>query len=243
MAMRSYTRCRPQVLASARKFLTLVLIVPLSLYFLQGAALADPGKNQSGESDRVYPPPEKPATSHQHSGSDKQTLGETVYKHMCVFCHGEDGNGGGKAMAYLYPWPRDFRKGVFKHRSTPTGSLPLDEDIYQTIARGVPGTSMPAWGTALTEDETRSVVQYIKKFSQRFSEEKPKDPVVIQSVPPTTEDEIKKGKALFKELRCSRCHGTDLKGGGANADDLYRYLGSSRVYLRSDQPQYLQVRI
>jgi hypothetical protein len=25
--------------------------------------------------------------------------GATIYKHMCVFCHGEDGNGGGKAIA------------------------------------------------------------------------------------------------------------------------------------------------
>ena len=86
------------------------------------------------------------------TGKEKDLLriGATVYKHMCVFCHGENGNGGGKAMAYLYPWPRDFRQGVFKYRTTPFGSIPLDQDIYRTISRGVPGTSMPAWGGALT---------------------------------------------------------------------------------------------
>ena len=63
-----------------------------------------------------------------HGVQSSKTIGATVYKHMCTFCHGADGNGGGKAIDYLYPWPRDFRKGVFKHRSTPSGSLPLDSD-------------------------------------------------------------------------------------------------------------------
>ena len=42
--------------------------------------------------------------------------GRNIFMHMCVFCHGEDGNGGGKAVEYLYPWPRDFREGIFKFR-------------------------------------------------------------------------------------------------------------------------------
>ena len=37
--------------------------------------------------------------------------GRNIYLHMCVFCHGKDGNGGGTATDYLYPWPRDFRNG------------------------------------------------------------------------------------------------------------------------------------
>ncbi|MEK9630092.1 MAG: hypothetical protein VW455_13865, partial [Nitrospinota bacterium] len=69
--------------------------------------------------------------------------GRNIFMHMCVFCHGEDGNGGGKATEYLYPWPRDFRKGIFKFRTTPTGTLPRDEDLYRTIVEGIPGTSMP----------------------------------------------------------------------------------------------------
>ena len=95
------------------------------------------------------------------SQKDLLRIGATVYKHMCVFCHGQDGNGGGKAMAYLYPWPRDFRKGVFKYRTTPFGSLPQDKDIYRTISRGIPGTSMPAWGGALSEDEILGVIEYL----------------------------------------------------------------------------------
>ncbi len=158
--------------------------------------------------------------SHGSKGISK-TIGATVYKHMCVFCHGEDGNGGGKAMAYLYPWPRDFRKGVFKHRSTPSGSLPLDGDIMRTIARGIPGTAMPAWEGALTEDEMASVVSYLKSFSKRFETEKPKKPVVPGTPPSTTKDAIEHGEQIYKEMRCARCHGTDLKGSGPMASSLY----------------------
>lgn len=169
-----------------------------------------------------------PTQPHQHGGAGHNhgpgrslTVGATVYKHMCIFCHGEDGNGGGKAMAYLYPWPRDFRKGVFKHRSTPSGSLPLDRDIFETITKGIPGTAMPAWEHALTEDETWSVVQYIKTFSRRFETETPKKPIQPGPPPPTTEASIKQGKEIFQEMRCARCHGTDLKGDGPMAETLY----------------------
>lgn len=156
-----------------------------------------------------------------HSGKGSVSIGATVYKHMCIFCHGEDGNGGGKATAYLYPWPRDFRKGVFKYRSTPSGSLPLDSDIFRTISRGVPGTAMPAWGTALSEEETWSVVKYIKTLSKRFEDEKPRSPVEAGAVPPVTPEAVARGKKLFDDMRCERCHGADLKGDGSMADQLY----------------------
>lgn len=182
--------------------------------------------------------PAKPEKDHGHHGGNHQShgeggmimrdgkqyrrgAGETVYKHMCVFCHGADGNGGGRATSYLYPWPRDFRKGIYKHRSTPSGSLPVDEDIYQTIMKGVPGTAMPAWKSALSEEEAWSVIEYIKKFSPRFENEKPKEPIKINQVPPTTTEASAHGKKLYEELRCQRCHGTDLKGEGPMASDLF----------------------
>lgn len=158
---------------------------------------------------------------HSGKGRDPIRLGATVYKHMCVYCHGEDGNGGGKAMSYLYPWPRDFRQGVFKYRTTPVGSVPQDEDIARTIRRGVPGTSMPAWGGALTEDEITGVVKYIKTFSKRFETEKPGKSIVVASVPASTPESIAKGKEIYQGMRCARCHGTDLQGDGPIADELY----------------------
>lgn len=152
---------------------------------------------------------------------DLLRLGATVYKHMCVYCHGDDGDGGGKATAYLYPWPRDFRQGVFKYRTTPFGSIPRDEDIYRVISRGVPGTAMPAWGGALSEDETWGVVEYIKKFSKRFEREKPREAITIGTVPASTLASIASGEKVYQEMRCARCHGTDLQGDGPIAHELY----------------------
>jgi len=169
----------------------------------------------------LYAHSDNPGGPESHGRHSGKTIGATVYKHMCMFCHGEDGNGGGKAMAYLYPWPRDFRKGVFKHRSTPSGSLPLDSDVFRTISKGIKGTAMPAWESALTEDETWAVIEYIKSFSTRFETEKPKKPIDPGPTPPATPEAIQKGERIYKEMRCSRCHGTDLKGGGTIADNLY----------------------
>lgn len=146
--------------------------------------------------------------------------GRNIYLHMCVFCHGEDGNGGGPAMEYLYPWPRDFRKGIFKFRSTPTNTLPLDSDIYKTIIQGVPGTSMPAWGDALSPQDTWALVNMIKNFSPRFRDAAPGKKIKFGKPPAATEETIARGGKLFKELKCVQCHGESGKGDGKLAESL-----------------------
>ena len=145
--------------------------------------------------------------------------GQNIFQHMCSFCHGKDGNGGGTATDYLYPWPRDFRKGIFKFRSTPTGTLPRDKDLYRTIIRGVPGTSMPSWQAALSPQDTWALVNLIKSFSTRFREEPPGKPITINPVASSSEL-IQRGKELFKKHKCANCHGESLKGDGKVADSL-----------------------
>ncbi len=146
--------------------------------------------------------------------------GKAIYLHMCVFCHGKDGNGGGKATSYLFPWPRDFSRGIFKFRSTPAGALPHDEDLYRTIINGVPGTSMPAWKDALSPEDTWALIKLIKKFSPRFSEETAPPALKIGTPPPATPQLIERGKTLWDQHRCSECHGPNGKGDGKLADSL-----------------------
>lgn len=145
--------------------------------------------------------------------------GRNIYLHMCAFCHGEDGNGGGIATDYLYPWPRDFRKGIFKFRSTPTGTLVRDEDIYRTITLGIAGTAMPAWGDALSPEDTWALVNLIKSFSKRFRKEAPGQAIKIEPVASTPE-RIARGKELFFQNKCNDCHGDSGKGDGRLADSL-----------------------
>jgi len=145
--------------------------------------------------------------------------GRNIFLHMCVYCHGRDGNGGGKATDYLYPWPRDFRKGIFKFRSTPTGTLPTDEDLYRTIIRGIPGTSMPAWGDALSPQDTWALVNLIKSFSDRFRKEAPGESLEIKPIP-SSKTLIAKGKKLYVKHKCVDCHGATGQGDGRLAESL-----------------------
>lgn len=214
----------PKFLSSKKWFFS--LFAALCVFYGQGGDSAfahstSPASVNKESTDS----PQHHGDPHAEHGADakKGTVqaGATIYKHMCVFCHGEDGNGGGKANAYLYPWPRDFRKGVFKYHTTPSGTLPLDSDLFRTISKGISGTSMPSWRTALSEDEIYAVIKYIKKFSRRFDEEKPKPPVQAGPTPATTPESVARGGKLYNEMRCERCHGADLKGDSPIADQLF----------------------
>jgi len=50
------------------------------------------------------------------------------YRRYCVGCHGPLGDGNGENAVWMQPpmyqQPRDFQLGIFKCRSTPTGTLP-----------------------------------------------------------------------------------------------------------------------
>ncbi len=69
--------------------------------------------------------------------------GEKTYKIFCLPCHGENGDSEVEAAEYLNPKPRAFTLGEYKFRSTPSGSLPTDQNLFSTISIGVSGTSMP----------------------------------------------------------------------------------------------------
>jgi cytochrome c oxidase cbb3-type subunit 2 len=92
-----------------------------------------------------------------------EAQGATVYARYCVGCHGAQGDGRGAAAAMLITQPRDFTSGVFKFRTTPSGALPTDDDLFRIITRGVYRTSMPEW-SLLGERERWALVAYVKHF-------------------------------------------------------------------------------
>src|ERR1700735_4358192 len=85
------------------------------------------------------------------------------YRRYCVGRHGDLGDGNGENAVWLDPKPRDFQLGIFKCRSTPTGTLPTDEDLYDTIARGLDRSNMPQWNT-FTKEERANLVAWIKHY-------------------------------------------------------------------------------
>ncbi len=62
-----------------------------------------------------------------------------LYREHCAQCHGIVGNGAGPTSSFLNPYPRDFRLGKFKFKSTKLGQPPTDEDLRRTLLNGIPG--------------------------------------------------------------------------------------------------------
>ena len=141
------------------------------------------------------------------------------YRRYCVGCHGELGDGQGENNPWIDPKPRDFTIAQFKCRSTPTGTLPTDEDLFNTIARGLDNSNMPPWNT-FTKQQRADLVAYVKHFSAKWQTEKPGTPIQIPAEPEVTADRIKAGQALFKRLECWKCHGVEGRGNGPSADTL-----------------------
>src|SRR4030066_203372 len=115
-----------------------------------------------GREIRVDPPGPRPPANTQTVAT-----GRWLYERRCAVCHGDRGDGKGKRAGELYIKPRDFTTGVYKFRSTLSGSLPTDEDIYTTISRGVRGTGMLPW-FGLSKEEKWAVTYYLKTLSERF---------------------------------------------------------------------------
>ncbi len=145
--------------------------------------------------------------------------GKRLYRRKCVYCHGTNGNGDGSVARYVFPKPRDFTQGVFKIRSTPTGGLPTDNDLFQTLNRGLPGTTMPGW-LNLSDKQRWQLVAYIKTFSPRFQEEDLPEPIRFGTPKLPYPESVMNGRRLFVEAECWKCHGTLGRGDGPSSHTL-----------------------
>ena len=151
--------------------------------------------------------------------------GRATYMERCSFCHGLLGDGEGPAAKYLDPRPRDFTLGTFKFRTTQSGQLPTDADLFRTVSRGLPGTAMQSFDSdlfknGLSEAGRWQVIAYIKTFAKEF-EDPDLDPIKTGKVvalpanrPPYSPELVAKGKEAFKKAKCFSCHGMLGRGDG-----------------------------
>lgn len=146
------------------------------------------------------------------------------YRRYCVGCHGPLGDGNGENAQWLTPKPRDFQLATFKCRSTPTGTLPTDQDLYETIGRGLDRSNMPSWNP-LSEQERVNLVAWIKHYSPRWQNEKPGVPIQIPPEPEVTADRVKAGQEIFGKVQCWKCHGVQGMANGPSASTLTDDLG------------------
>ena len=196
---------------------------------LAGLFLALPALAQTGDADR----------------------GEEVYLGRCVLCHGEEGDGLGPAAERLNPPPRDFTSGQYKIKTTAFNDVvPNDADFIRMIRDGMPGTAMPAWSDALSEQDIKDVVAYIKTFAE-LEEEKPTAQVDYGTRVESSPESIARGDKVFHDGdRCSECHGREGKGDAVkklkddNGDRTWpRNLTKPWTFLASNAPEDVFARI
>ncbi len=80
-----------------------------------------------------------------------------LYRVNCAACHGVDGAGVGSSnLAHLHGGSADLTRSTTVEQS--------DGDLRYWIAQGVPGSEMPAFSPALTEDEQWQLVLHIREL-------------------------------------------------------------------------------
>lgn len=164
------------------------------------------------------------ASSHVGNRTGRAKAGAMDYRRYCVVCHGALGDGNGESAQWVDPKPRDFTLAIFKCRSTPTGTLPTDQDLFDTVARGLDRSNMPPWNT-FTAQERTDLVAWIKHFSPRWQTEKPGTPIEIPPEPQVTADRVKAGQEVYNKVQCWKCHGAEGKANGPSASTLQDDLG------------------
>ncbi len=160
-------------------------------------------------------------SSNQTEMLDAFTLrGKALYASQCSGCHGVAGDGQGLLTLSWLPRPRDFVRGSFRYRSTPTGSPPTDADLFRTVSKGLAGSGMPAFEAILSEQARRDVVAYIKQFSRRLASESAPASTSVSAPPQVTKQRIARGASLYVDSGCPSCHGAGGRGDGRSGQDL-----------------------
>lgn len=94
-----------------------------------------------------------------------------LYRRHCSHCHGTTGDGMGPTAAILNPYPRDYRPGIFKYKSTERPAKPTHADLVRILREGINQTAMPSFDL-LQDDEVLALVEYVKYLSMRGETEK-----------------------------------------------------------------------
>ena len=95
----------------------------------------------------------------------------------------------------------------------------MDNDLVKIITAGIRWTAMVGRAD-LTESERRAVVQYIKTFSPRFANEKVPSPISISPEPARRQELVARGRQLYRDSDCAKCHGERGDGKGISSSEL-----------------------
>ncbi|MSQ33885.1 MAG: c-type cytochrome [Dehalococcoidia bacterium] len=156
----------------------------------------------------------QPAAKEHFLDADAER-GIATYVQFCVACHGPDGQGRVEPQYIGLPLNPVYRKQL--------GLATLDPDVARkTIARGRPGTAMPAWSTEedgdLKDYHIRDLVTFVTNWErsehllkESLAEHAPTHAAagaagVAAAAAAPADDPVARGKALITAQACSACH-------------------------------------
>jgi mono/diheme cytochrome c family protein len=89
-----------------------------------------------------------------------------LFREHCMHCHGITGDGAGPTAVFLNPYPRDYRRGWFKFKSTRRDDEPTTADLLRIVTDGIQGTAMPSF-RLYPQVDREALVEYVKYLSMR----------------------------------------------------------------------------
>jgi mono/diheme cytochrome c family protein len=92
--------------------------------------------------------------------------GEQLYRDFCVLCHGENADGRGARSMGLDRKPANFTDPVWRRPESAARA-------FQAITQGVPGSAMPPWANALSDDDRWALVAFLTSVSERTAPDVP----------------------------------------------------------------------
>ena len=101
--------------------------------------------------------------------SESLTRGRELFVKACAPCHGREGRGDGQKRmedSLGFPLkPRDLTSGFFKGSSA-------SEDMYDRMVAGIPGTPMPSYQGAFSDEQIWDLIHYVQTLSKPQIEER-----------------------------------------------------------------------
>lgn len=88
--------------------------------------------------------------------TETEQRGETLFQQNCAFCHAADGTARNWIGSFMEPHPRNLTKSAAMDSMTRTR-------LRIVIREGLPGTSMPAWKSVLSEQQVEDVIAYVAR--------------------------------------------------------------------------------
>ncbi len=210
---------------------------------LRAALAADPGnRSAASELEALSAEPvvasitASPAEYLREEPPRGAESGPELYRTYCAACHGENGNGDGRAARHLYPRPKNLRSGNYRLIST-VNKVPTLEDLEHSIERGMPGSSMPPFDdldpsqrALLAREVLRfyregvrdQVAAWLGEEGDEIEEDEidemveelttPGQVIVPPPIGRAGPEAVARGKQSYDRLGCFHCHGPDGKG-------------------------------